>query len=310
MLTEVSAVPRTSSRRVQSLPGAGRAIFLNHRAIYALVSLASAPRCRRKSQNEEDRPATPRSSRRRAARRRRTGRRRRLAAAGGGARRRQPPPRPAPTPQVASTAGSNGQPAGDSGDDRARARRSRQAAGRRPTTCRRPTPQQEMGLSNSTLHWLEDGEQAVPGRLTEPGTMPSYDPRAPGRGSPRARVVVVGGAGVVGADRRGHASTARPQNRHAAAAAGAAAVGARPRFDDPRRGGPGREHGATRRWTWPTWRSSAIRASRTPTSSSPAVNRRATARRTPGTHTASTSSWRRSAPTRRPRAPRWRTLPP
>ena len=54
------------------------------------------------------------------------------------------------------------------------------ASRRLTTTCRRPTPQQEMGLSNSTLHWLEDGEQAVPGRLTEPGTMPSYDPRAPG----------------------------------------------------------------------------------------------------------------------------------
>ena len=34
-------------------------------------------------------------------------------------------------------------------------------------------PQEEMGLSNSTLHWLEDGDQAVPGRLTEPGSMAS-----------------------------------------------------------------------------------------------------------------------------------------
>ena len=58
------------------------------------------------------------------------------------------------------------------------------------------TPQQEMGLSNSTLHWLEDGEQAVPSRLTEPGTMPSYDPRAPVAGRRRA-VLVVGGAGLV-----------------------------------------------------------------------------------------------------------------
>ena len=51
------------------------------------------------------------------------------------------------------------------------------------------TPQQEMGLSNSTLHWLEDGEQAIPGRLTEPGTMPSYDPRAPVPGRKRAYLV-------------------------------------------------------------------------------------------------------------------------
>jgi hypothetical protein len=58
------------------------------------------------------------------------------------------------------------------------------------------TPQEEMGLSNSTLHWLEDGDQAVPGRLTEPGSMPSYDPRAPVPGRKRA-VLVVGVAGAV-----------------------------------------------------------------------------------------------------------------
>jgi len=58
------------------------------------------------------------------------------------------------------------------------------------------TPQEEMGLSNSTLHWLEDGDQAVPGRLTEPGSMASYDPRAPVPGRRRA-VLVVGLAGVV-----------------------------------------------------------------------------------------------------------------
>jgi hypothetical protein len=58
------------------------------------------------------------------------------------------------------------------------------------------TPQEEMGLSNSTLHWLEDGEQAVPGRLTEPGTMPSYDPRAPVAGRRRA-ILVTGGAGLI-----------------------------------------------------------------------------------------------------------------
>src|SRR5262245_56425642 len=58
------------------------------------------------------------------------------------------------------------------------------------------TPGQEMGLSDSTLHWLEDGEQAVPGQITEPGTMPSYDPRAPVAGRRRA-FLVVGGAGLI-----------------------------------------------------------------------------------------------------------------
>jgi hypothetical protein len=53
-----------------------------------------------------------------------------------------------------------------------------------------------MTLSNSTLHWLEDGEQAVPGRLTEPGSMASYDPRAPVPGRRRA-VLVVGIPGVL-----------------------------------------------------------------------------------------------------------------
>jgi tetratricopeptide (TPR) repeat protein len=57
-------------------------------------------------------------------------------------------------------------------------------------------PQEEMGLSNSTLHWLEDGDQAVPGRLTEPGSMASYDPRAPVPGRKRA-FLVVGLAGLV-----------------------------------------------------------------------------------------------------------------
>jgi hypothetical protein len=57
-------------------------------------------------------------------------------------------------------------------------------------------PQEEMGLSNSTLHWLEDGDQAIPGRLTEPGSMASYDPRAPVPGRKRA-YLVVGLAGLV-----------------------------------------------------------------------------------------------------------------
>jgi tetratricopeptide (TPR) repeat protein len=54
------------------------------------------------------------------------------------------------------------------------------------------TPQEEMGLSNSTLHWLEDGDQAVPGRLTDTGTgsMASYDPHAPVPGRKRGVLVV------------------------------------------------------------------------------------------------------------------------
>jgi hypothetical protein len=77
-------------------------------------------------------------------------------------------------------------------------------------------PQQEMGLSNSTLHWLEDGEQAVPGRLTEPGTMPSYDPRAPVPGRKRA-YLVTGGAGLIALIVAGWLYGAA-QTRHAAEA--------------------------------------------------------------------------------------------
>ena len=41
-------------------------------------------------------------------------------------------------------------------------------------------PKQEMGLSESTLHWLVDGEQAIEPVANEPGTQPhSSDPRAP-----------------------------------------------------------------------------------------------------------------------------------
>jgi hypothetical protein len=77
-------------------------------------------------------------------------------------------------------------------------------------------PQEEMGLSNSTLHWLEDGEQAVPGRLTEPGSMPSYDPRAPVAGRRRAIFVVVG-SGIVALIITGFFYS-QAQKRHAAEA--------------------------------------------------------------------------------------------
>jgi hypothetical protein len=54
-------------------------------------------------------------------------------------------------------------------------------------------PEQEMGLSNSTLHWLEE---SAPVHVTETGTLPSYDPKAPVAGRRRA-VLVVGGAAIV-----------------------------------------------------------------------------------------------------------------
>src|SRR5215472_15208796 len=57
-------------------------------------------------------------------------------------------------------------------------------------------PKQEMGLSESTLHWLVDGEQALEGHENEPGTGPVYDSRAPVAGRKRT-VAVIGGAAVV-----------------------------------------------------------------------------------------------------------------
>jgi hypothetical protein len=58
-------------------------------------------------------------------------------------------------------------------------------------------PGQEMGFSDSTLHWLEGGETTGSTRVTSPtGSLPSYDPRAPVAGRKRA-VLVVGGAGAL-----------------------------------------------------------------------------------------------------------------
>jgi hypothetical protein len=98
-----------------------------------------------------------------------------------------PPPEAAPETKPAS-GGESGP--GDSGVMTApdQARSAPASGADMPGT----TPQEEMQLSNSTLHWLEDGDQAVPGRLTEPGSMPSYDPRAPVAGRKRAVFVVVG----------------------------------------------------------------------------------------------------------------------
>jgi tetratricopeptide (TPR) repeat protein len=144
-----------------------------------------------------------------------------------------PPPEAAPgdAPAAAATtadaskpAGNNGQAAaGDSGvmtapEQAAAPKPAADAGAEMPAA----TPQEEMGLSNSTLHWLEDGEQAVPSRLTEPGTMPSYDPRAPVAGRRRA-VLVVGGAGLLALIIAGYFYT-QAEKRRAAQAPAAVAV--------------------------------------------------------------------------------------
>ena len=57
-------------------------------------------------------------------------------------------------------------------------------------------PKQEMGLSESTLHWLVDGEQPVDALPNDPGTAPHYDPSAPVPGRKRT-VAVIGGAAIL-----------------------------------------------------------------------------------------------------------------
>ena len=58
-------------------------------------------------------------------------------------------------------------------------------------------PGQEMAFSDSTLHWLQDGETGRTTRPTSPtGSLPSYDPRAPIAGRPRAYLVVGGAAAL------------------------------------------------------------------------------------------------------------------
>jgi hypothetical protein len=57
-------------------------------------------------------------------------------------------------------------------------------------------PVEEMGFSNSTLHWLADGDASRPTTGTYPITTPSFDPTAPVAGRRRA-VMVVGGAAIV-----------------------------------------------------------------------------------------------------------------
>jgi tetratricopeptide (TPR) repeat protein len=54
-----------------------------------------------------------------------------------------------------------------------------------------------MPFSNSTLHWLDDGEESARHEPTDtPITVPGYDPTAPVAGRRRA-VLVVGGAGDI-----------------------------------------------------------------------------------------------------------------
>jgi hypothetical protein len=57
-------------------------------------------------------------------------------------------------------------------------------------------PKQEMGLSESTLHWLVDGEQPVEPVANDPATQPHYDPRAPVAGRKRT-FAIIGGAAVL-----------------------------------------------------------------------------------------------------------------
>jgi len=110
-----------------------------------------------------------------------------------------PPPEAAPTGDAASAKSEGSTPA-DSGvmtapETSAAAKSPNASPPSSDDEMPGTTPQEEMGLSNSTLHWLEDGEQAVPGRLTEPGSMPSYDPHAPVPGRRRGMLVV----GIAGA---------------------------------------------------------------------------------------------------------------
>jgi hypothetical protein len=142
-----------------------------------------------------------------------------------------PPPEAAPTGDADGNGAAKAAPAaaagpGDSGVMTA----PETPAAEKPANAGKPAggdmpaaePQEEMALSNSTLHWLEDGDQAVPGRLTEPGSMPSYDPHAPVPGRRRA-VLVVGTAGAIALIIAG-TFYAQAQKRHAAEAPAPAVI--------------------------------------------------------------------------------------
>ena len=57
-------------------------------------------------------------------------------------------------------------------------------------------PKQEMGLSESTLHWLVDAEQPMDASGSNPILAPVYDRQAPVAGRKRA-VAIIGGAAVL-----------------------------------------------------------------------------------------------------------------
>jgi hypothetical protein len=57
-------------------------------------------------------------------------------------------------------------------------------------------PKQEMGLSESTLHWLVDGEQPIEASEPNPILVPVYDPHAPVAGRKRT-FAIIGGAAIV-----------------------------------------------------------------------------------------------------------------
>jgi len=78
-------------------------------------------------------------------------------------------------------------------------------------------PSQEMGLSESTLHWLVDGEQAIEPSERNPVLAPVYDARAPVAGRKRT-FAIIGGAAILslGIAWALHAQAARHQTAAAA----------------------------------------------------------------------------------------------
>ena len=169
------------------------------------------------------------------------------------------------------------------------------------------TPQQEMGLSESTLHWLEDGEQAIEPARPSPARRPATirARRWPGR---KRAVLVIGGAGHRGADRGGGRCSRSGRSATGPPPAPVPVASAEPARDA--------DHSARRR-RWPrTGSDEALDLAHLALGRRPALRRRAlrgrrrssAARNRPpkrATSTASISSWPRSARTRKRRATRW-----
>lgn len=57
-------------------------------------------------------------------------------------------------------------------------------------------PKQELALSESTLHWLVDGEHPIEASEPNPVLVPAYDPRAPVAGRKRT-FAIIGGAAIL-----------------------------------------------------------------------------------------------------------------